>query len=120
MAVIEAFVVTNRFKLQVRTQIQHNRQMGCRPLTVIAVVIVGLVPAVTTTSARVPATRSATAMATILPRAVTPDDQSKVTLEKRRIPIGGKTPASKYIDEDGFITSPTNPQGRRIIIVDLP
>ena len=94
--------------------------MGCRPFAAIALVMVGLVAAVTSTSARVHGTRGVSATATILTRATTPDDQNKALMEKIRARIGNENITAKYIDKDGFVTSPANPQRRRIIIVDLP
>lgn len=99
--------------------------MNCRPFAAILVALVGLVPATQSVSAVTPTHQRATATATAT--ILTPATTAELRLRENRRTgeIGtrtkfGTTMIVRYLDDEGRLTSSTNPSRHKIIIIDLP
>lgn len=97
--------------------------MNCRPFAAILVALVGLVPATQSVSAVTPTHQRATATATILTPATTAELQLRENRRTGEIETRtkfGTTTIVSYLDDEGHVTSSTNPRRHKIIIIDLP
>lgn len=97
--------------------------MNCRPFAAKLVALVGLVPATQSVSAVTPTHQRATATATILTPATTAELLVRENRRTGEIETRAKFEATaiiRYLDDEGRVTSSTNPRRHKIIIVDLP
>jgi hypothetical protein len=94
--------------------------MNCRRLAVFAILPGVLVHMGDDAIAAGPTYRQATAAATILPSATAKADTDGSEKGKRTNFNGSQSVTTKYIDEDGFVTTAANPRRHIVHIIDLP
>ena len=112
--------VSNRFKLSLGPRISQILPMNCRPFVVIAIAFGGLVPVMQSASAGGPTYQRATATATILSPVTAREAAGGQKQEHSRKARPPKNIQTGFIDEQGFLTTATNPRRHKIIIADMP